>query len=163
MRHQIIFEDARRCNYGALRLASRRVSALYDRHLIAVGLTTGQYSILVEIGRLGIEERPTLSRLAEALVMDRSALTHTLKPLVRDGLVSVTKDRRVGADRRTRLIALTTKGRSRLEHGHRAWRQAQAEFEAGFGSQQATALRALLRLVLDAKLQSRSDPKVREG
>lgn len=151
MRDQIIFEEARRCNYGALRLASRRVSALYDRHLSAVHLTTGQYSILVEIGRLGTTSAPTLSALADALVMDRSALTHTLQPLVRDGLVTVNQDRRTGADRRVRRVALTATGRGRLRQGHAAWRAAQAQFEAGFGGEQATALRALLRLVIQAE------------
>jgi DNA-binding MarR family transcriptional regulator len=152
MRDQVIFEEARSCNYGALRLASRRVSALYDRYLAAVGLTTGQYSILVEIGRASSKSLPTLTQLADILVMHRSALTHTLQPLVRDGLVTVGRTRGAGADRRVRLVALTPKGRTRLQHGHGVWREAQARFEHAFGAEQATALRALLRLVLDAEL-----------
>ena len=90
------------CNCTALRKATRRVSQLYDSALEPCGLRTTQRAILNHIVRAGT---PPLGELAEALVMDRGALTHNLKPLERDGLVEISvdpDDRRVG---RLRLTA----------------------------------------------------------
>jgi DNA-binding MarR family transcriptional regulator len=48
--------------------------------------------------------------MADALVMDRTTLTRNLKPLVKDGLLAVEP----GADRRSRWVRLTPKGRKTL-------------------------------------------------
>lgn len=154
MREGVILAEALDCNFGALRMASRRVTALYDRHLAAAGVTSGQFSILVEIARLSRKSPPTLTELADALAMDRSGLTHTLRPLERDGLVQIGPDRGERGDRRVRLIRLTPAGRARLEKAHARWRAAQGQFESAFGARQAVALRALLRLVADAELEN---------
>jgi DNA-binding MarR family transcriptional regulator len=116
---------------------------MYDRHLAESGLTTGQYSILMEISRRG-KDAPTLSTLAAALIMDRTALTHTLKPLERDSLVELRID---PSDRRARLVHLTERGRRKLVSARAAWSAAQDRFNQSFGSDQAKALRALLRQV----------------
>ena len=49
--------------------------------------------------------------LAEALVIDRGALAHNLKPLERDGPIEIKVDSK---DRRNHLVALTSAGRARL-------------------------------------------------
>src|ERR1700758_603334 len=74
------------CNGTALRKATRRVSQLYDAVLSPCGLRSTQRSILIHIARTGT---PTMGDLAAALVLDRSALAHNLKPLERDGFVAV--------------------------------------------------------------------------
>src|SRR5579871_6541159 len=61
------------CSCTALRKASRRVSQLYDEALAPCGLRTTQRAILNHIRRAGT---PSIGALAEALVMDRGALTH---------------------------------------------------------------------------------------
>jgi len=139
--------DLLACNCASLRKAARRVSLLYDRHLARSGLTIGQYAILAEIARCPEGEPPTLSALAQALVMDRTALSHTLKPLERDGLVRLTSDQR---DRRARLVHLTALGRKRASTARASWVEAQARFSEVFGEDQAIALRALLRMVANA-------------
>jgi DNA-binding MarR family transcriptional regulator len=78
------------CNCTALRKATRRVSQLYDSALEPCGLRATQRAILSQIDRSGA---PPLAELAEALVMDRGALTHNLKPLERDGFVEIKVDR----------------------------------------------------------------------
>src|ERR1700754_488576 len=87
-----------RCHCTALRKASRRISQLYDAALAPSGLKTTQRAILAEIAR---SQPTTMGVLAEALVMDAGGLAHTLKPLVRDGLVKLSVD---PEDRRNRLI-----------------------------------------------------------
>ena len=139
--------DLLACNCASLRKAARRVSLLYDRCLAPSGLTIGQYAILAEIAGLPDDDPPTLTALALALVMDRTALGHTLKPLERDGLVRIGRDHR---DRRAKRVHLTAQGRKRAARARACWTEAQARFAAAFGDDQAIALRALLRLVADA-------------
>ena len=108
------------CNCTALRKATRRVSQLYDSALEPCGLRTTQRSILIHVARAGAP--PALGQLAEMLVMDRGALTHTLKPLERDGLLEIRID---PDDRRNRLVALTAAGRKKLEQSMPLWQGAQ--------------------------------------
>jgi DNA-binding MarR family transcriptional regulator len=129
------------CNGTALRKATRRVSQLYDAILAPCGLRSTQRSMLITIARL---KAPTMSDLAAALVLDRSALAHNLKPLERDGLVAIEPD---PADRRSRLVTLTRRGEARLAQSMILWRDAQARFEKAFGAEKAEALRNTLALV----------------
>jgi DNA-binding MarR family transcriptional regulator len=132
------------CNGTALRRATRRVSQLYDAVLAPSGLRSTQRSILIHIARAGT---PTVGDLAAALVLDRSALAHNLKPLERDGFVAVVTD---PADKRNRLVTLTTAGQAKLEETQDLWRQAQHRFEAAFGLEQAGALRQSLAVITSA-------------
>ena len=132
------------CNGTALRKATRRVSQLYDAVLAPCGLRSTQRSILVHIARAGT---PSMGELAAALVLDRSALAHNLRPLERDGFVAVVED---PADRRSRLVTLTPAGTAKLEASQRLWRLAQHRFEATFGIEQAHALRQSLAVIASA-------------
>src|SRR6201995_4782670 len=104
-----------RCNCTALRKASRRISQLYDAALAPSGLKTTQRAILAQIRR---SEPTTVGNLAEALVMDAGALAHTLKPLERDGLVSIDVD---PDDGRNRVTKLTPAGPARLAQSAKLW------------------------------------------
>jgi DNA-binding MarR family transcriptional regulator len=130
------------CNCTALRKATRRVSQLYDSALEPCGLRTTQRAILNHIARAGT---PAMGDLAEALVMDRGALTHNLKPLERDGLVKISVDPQ---DRRNRLIALTAQGRARLAESEVLWARAQRGFEASFGAAKSASLRKALEYLV---------------
>lgn len=136
------------CNCGTLRRATRNVSLMYDRHLAGSGLTSGQYSILREVRRRG-KTSPTLGDLAQAMVMDRTALTHTLKPLERDGLIELKLD---PDDGRARRVCITAKGTKIHEAAGASWRRAQQKFDRTIGQQEAAALRALLRIVATSDL-----------
>jgi DNA-binding MarR family transcriptional regulator len=126
------------CNGTALRKATRRVSQLYDAVLAPSGLRSTQRSILIHIARAGT---PTMGDLAAALVLDRSALAHNLKPLERDGFVAVVVD---PADKRSRLVKLTPRGEAKLEEATHLWQKAQRRFETAFGPERAIALRQTL-------------------
>lgn len=132
----------RRCHCTALRKASRRISQLYDAALAPSGLKTTQRAILAQIGR---SQPATVGELADALVMDAGGLAHTLKPLVRDGLVAIGVDPQ---DRRTRLIRLTSTGKARLKQSDVLWEAAQRSFEKGFGGSQSRALREVIELLI---------------
>lgn len=127
------------CNCQALRQASRHVTQFYDRRLAASGLRTTQFSILARLARRG---PLTVGALADELVIDRTTLGRTLRPLQRDGLLAIEAGR---DDRRSRELHITAAGRRRLEVAQVAWTEAQAAFEASFGHERTVAMRALMR------------------
>jgi DNA-binding MarR family transcriptional regulator len=138
-----------RCNATAIRKASRRVSQLYDDALEPSGLRATQFAVLTEIESRG-SVPPTMGELAEALVMDRSALGHTLRPLERDKLISLKKS---PDDSRRTHVTITARGRATWREASRLWRRAQAHFESLYGKRNAEVLRAtLLAIANDERL-----------
>ena len=130
------------CNCFAIRSAARHVSQYYDRYLAATGLRTTQFSILAKLKRLG---PLTINELARQMVMDRTTLGRNIKPLERDGLVSIEP---VQSDRRAKELRLTKTGEKQLEAGIEAWSRAQTGFESTFGPRHAAELRRVLRNVI---------------
>jgi DNA-binding MarR family transcriptional regulator len=135
--------EAPPCNNTALRRAARRLGNLYDDALESANLKSTQFGLMVEIARLGAANdglAPTLQELAARLAIQISALTHAMRPLVRDGLVVLKPD---ATDRRTKRGALTDAGMRRLEEAAAHWADANARVEAVLGPDAAAALRAL--------------------
>ena len=130
------------CNCFAIRSAARHVSQYYDRYLAATGLRTTQFSILAKLKRLG---PLTINELARQMVMDRTTLGRNIKPLERDGLVSIEPAQ---SDRRAKELHLTKTGEKRLEAAFEAWSRAQTGFESTFGPKHAAELRRVLRNVI---------------
>jgi DNA-binding MarR family transcriptional regulator len=126
------------CNNAALRRAARRLGQLYDDVLAESGLRATQFSLLNQIAR---SDGLSMGALAATMVMDRSALGHTLAPLTGAGLVELVADPR---DRRSKKVVLTEAGRARLEAARLLWREAQARFETAFGVEDAAGFRAVL-------------------
>jgi DNA-binding MarR family transcriptional regulator len=126
------------CNGAALRKATRRISQLYDAFLTPCGLSVSQRSVLVHIHRAG---SPTMTELAYAMVLDRSALARNIKPLERAGYVTQVPDE---LDGRSKRVKLTAEGKAALTQANRLWRKAQNRFEEVYGVQRAAALRAAL-------------------
>ena len=127
------------CNCSALRKATRHVTQFYDAMLRAARLNAAQYSLMKTLAR---QEGPTeLWRLAEMLVMERSALARNLKLLERQGLVMVAV---AATDLRRRQISLTADGHARLIVAKPAWEKAQMLFSGALGRDRSDALRELL-------------------
>jgi DNA-binding MarR family transcriptional regulator len=129
------------CHATSLRKATRRISQLYDAVLAPCGLRSTQRSILMQVAR---NQAPAVTELATILVIDRSALAQNLKPLEREGLISVDVD---PEDKRSRRIRLTQLGLDKLLESQALWEQAQQCFENSLGQQQACELRELLARV----------------
>lgn len=141
MTDDAIAMDQTQCNCLALRQAARHLSQIYDRHLAEAGLRGSQYSILSKLSRLGAMP---IGKLAESMVLERTALGRALQPLERDRLVKVG----AGPDGRTRSVSLTPAGEARFKAAKVHWRKAQKEFETKFGSDEAAGLRSSLRRVV---------------
>jgi DNA-binding MarR family transcriptional regulator len=120
---------------------------LYDDALAPTGLKATQLGLLAEIQRwvsANDKEAPTLQDLAGKLAIQISALTHALRPLVRDGLVMLQPDEQDG---RTKRAALTALGDARLGEALGHWSRVNQRVEAVLGEDSAATLRALADLV----------------
>ncbi|MGI2035756.1 MarR family winged helix-turn-helix transcriptional regulator [Rhizobium panacihumi] len=133
------------CSSSSVRRASRQLSQLYDTIMNGAGLRGTQFSLLTQI-LYGNE--PTQKVLAEAMVMDLSALGHTLKPLIRDGLVELVPDEK---DRRAKRVRLTSAGRSAQAELVEKWRDAQCRFDAVLGIEKSEELRRTLAFIASAE------------
>jgi DNA-binding MarR family transcriptional regulator len=129
------------CNCLALRQAARHATQLYDRHLATEGLKTTQYSILAKLARFGPQ---SINSLAAMMVMDRTTTTRAVRPLARDKLVAIAP----GEDERTRMVCITPAGEKRVKAAAARWREAQKEFDKGYGAAEAEKLRADLARVV---------------
>jgi DNA-binding MarR family transcriptional regulator len=118
----------------------------YDAAFRPIGLTSGQFSLLMALHR----DAPVgISAVAELLGMDRTTMTAYLKPLTRDGLITTAP----GDDQRQRRLALTPAGRRRLAVALPRWRRVQNQLRRRLRS--AVRLRVELR-ALGAAAQGRS-------
>ena len=68
--------------------AARALARRFDAAFRPLGLTSGQFSLLMSLNR---PEPPTMGAVAALLAMDRTTLTAALKPLERRGLVRSTR------------------------------------------------------------------------
>ncbi len=125
--------------------AARALARRFDEALRPVGLTNGQFSLLMALNR---PEPAAMGPVARLLAMDRTTLTAALKPLERLGLVAVGAD---PADRRSRLLSLTGKGKEALASAVPIWRAVHAEVEAGLPEPGPDALRGALTALCRSK------------
>jgi len=125
------------CTCGRLRRATRALTQLYDDLMIPSGLRVTQFSMLRTLEREGTS---TLSDLAQALLLDRTALSRNLDPLVERGLVKII----AGRDARTREVSLTRSGGQAIRAALPHWTRAQAQVSARVGAAKLQALVATL-------------------
>ena len=103
--------------------AARALARRFDEAFRPLGLTSGQFSLMMSLNR---PEPPTIGSVASLLAMDRTTLTAALKPLQRRGLVEVARDEK---DRRSRRLKLTPAGRGLLASAVPVWRRTHAELD----------------------------------
>ena len=106
-----------------LQRAARAVARRFDEVFRPLGITSGQFSLLMSLNR---PDPPTIGSLAERFAMDRTTLTANLKPLERRGLVTITVDR---SDRRSRRLSLTAAGRALLVAAVPIWKRTHAALD----------------------------------
>lgn len=119
--------------------AARALARRFDDALRPLGLTNGQFSLMMSLNR---PQPPAMTAVASLLGMDRTTLTAVLKALQRRGLVKVTAD---PADGRARLMTLTAKGRKLLVRAVPAWRNTHTTLEAFLRDGDSDRLRNNLR------------------
>ena len=125
------------CTVYRLRIAARRATRLYDRHLAPTGLGIAQFGLLQV---LQTRNGSTVTNLAIALDLDRTTLTRNLGPLARQGLI----DLGPGPDRRSRAVTITHAGKHKVREALPKWRAAQAAVRQTLGTAGVEQLHALL-------------------
>jgi DNA-binding MarR family transcriptional regulator len=108
--------------------AARALARRFDEALRPVGLTNGQFSMLMSLNR---PQPATMASVAKLLAMDRTTLTAALKTLERRELVRVERDPK---DRRSRRLSLTDQGRAALTAAVPIWEKTHAEVEKQLGN-----------------------------
>ena len=104
--------------------AARALGRRFDDAFRHLGLTNGQFSLMMSLNR---PEPPPMHAVASLLALDRTTLTAALKPLERRSLVKVTANPK---DKRSRLLSLTTEGKELLAQAVPIWMSTHAEVES---------------------------------
>jgi DNA-binding MarR family transcriptional regulator len=109
------------CYCGSIRQASRIVTQMYDQALKPSGVKITQFGILRLLSACpGL----TTGAMAQALAMDSTTLTRTLKIIQDSQWIDVAP----GEDRRERHWMLTKAGQECLQEATPLWKNAQKEF-----------------------------------
>jgi len=124
--------------------AARLLARRFDVALKPVGLTNGQFSLMMSLNRPDMPgvPRATIGSVAELLGMDRTTLTAAVKTLERRGLVDVLVEAK---DKRERRMVLTAEGRRVLAAATPIWTRTHAEVEGGLAGGNPERLRLDLR------------------
>jgi DNA-binding MarR family transcriptional regulator len=111
------------CLCLAAQKAARTLARRFDDAFRPLGLTSGQFSLLMSLNR---EAPPPIGAVASLLAMDRTTLTANLKPLAKRRLLEIAID---PEDKRGRLLKLTAAGRALLASAVPIWERTHVEAE----------------------------------
>src|SRR5688500_3307056 len=103
-------EMGQTCACHNLRRAARAVTQVFDGYFDEIGLKATQFTVLAVLAHAG-EVAPTVTGLAESLVLEQSSLSRNLAVLERLGHVKLAPG---PVDRRERIVTLTRAGRAML-------------------------------------------------
>jgi DNA-binding MarR family transcriptional regulator len=86
-----------------------------------------------------------MSRLATALLMDRTTLTRSIRPLERAGLLRVARS---PTDARTKIVVITRSGERMIESIYPVWQRVVKRIKSSVGAEMLAELRAQLDHVI---------------
>jgi DNA-binding MarR family transcriptional regulator len=121
--------------------AARTLARRFDDAFRPIGLTNGQFSLLMS---LNCPEPRAIGPVARLLGMDRTTVTAALKPLRERGLVEISAD---AGDRRSRLLELTAAGGKVLAAAVPIWRKTHEALEGELHGVEGDGLRAALQVL----------------
>jgi DNA-binding MarR family transcriptional regulator len=138
---EVVLHVAGTCLCLHTQRAARALARLFDEALRPVGLTHGQYSMLMALNR---PEPPSMGQLSAFLAMDRTTLTAAAKVLAARGLAQVEA---LPTDRRVRRVRITAEGVATLLAAVPIWRATHAALDAALPEGLPGRLRADLNAV----------------
>ena len=127
------------CLCLATQRAARRLARRFDRLFAPLGITNGQFSLMLALSG---QWRPRLGELAEFLAVDHATVTAAVRTLDRKGLVTLAADE---TDARVRRPALTEAGRAVLVQAVPLWKAEHGKLAAEMAPGAAIALAGQLR------------------
>ena len=130
------------CLCLAAQRAARKLARRFDRLFAPLGLTNGQFSMLVALSG---QWQPRLGELAEFLAMDATTMTAAAKTLEKRGLLQLIADQ---SDARARRPVLTEAGRVLIAQAAPLWCAEHGKLHAELAETQAsTDPKALAQLL----------------
>jgi DNA-binding MarR family transcriptional regulator len=135
----LLVRDACLCLH--VQRAARALARRFDDAFRPLGLTNGQFSLMMSLNR---RDPPSMTEVASLLAMDRTTLTAALKPLQRRALLDVATN---PSDRRARRLTLTPKGRRLLAKAVPIWKSHHLAVEGLLREVDPDHLRTTLRVL----------------
>ena len=132
------------CFAHSVRRADRVLSQIYNDHLSPLGLRITQFALMRALHYLG---ETTATRLEKALVMDQTTVSRGLKPLMRDGYITVMP----GDSRREKILVLTPEGEALYQQALEPWELAQQAVRVSLGDAGVDTLIASNREIVKLK------------
>jgi DNA-binding MarR family transcriptional regulator len=149
---------AAECPALRVRQASRVLAKLYDDELTSFGLHSSQLPILAAVALFG-DSGAAMSKLANAVLMDRTTLTRSIRPLERAGLLRVARS---PEDARTKVVVITRAGDRMIESIFPVWERVLKQIKSSLGAEMLTELHARLDQVIAlSAVAERSRPTAR--
>ncbi len=124
-----------RCLCLQVQRAARALARRFDLALKPVGMTNGQFSLMMALNR---PDPPRLTDLAPFLAMDRTTVTAAVRVLEKRGWVQSVAD---PEDGRIRRLALTKAGQGALKRALPVWQRTHDEVDAGLSGGDVAGLR----------------------
>ncbi len=137
---QLARKMAQECPALRVRQASRVLAKLYDDAFAPFGLQMSQLPILTAAALFG-EAGASIGKLAQVLVMDRTTLTRSIRPLERAGLLRVARS---PADARAKIVLVTRAGERMIESIFPAWERVFKRIRKSLGAERLAELHGLL-------------------
>jgi DNA-binding MarR family transcriptional regulator len=114
------------CTCSELRRAARAVTLLYDNAFKSSRLLSTQLGVLHVIYK---SDSIRITHLAKELGMDRTTLTRNLSVLEKKDFIKISS----GKDNRTRIVTITSKGRSTIAKAIPLWNDVQRKVKQQMG------------------------------
>ncbi len=127
---------ASQCTCARIRRVTRTVTRIYDDALKETGIHSSQLTLLTVAALYG-DEGTGLGDLANALGVDRTTLSRSLRPLEKEGYLRVARS---PLDQRRWLVILTRAGERAIENAFPSWERAQRSVKAKVGSRELETL-----------------------
>lgn len=106
------------CACIMLRRAASAVTEMYDESLRKFGISLNQYSIMINLSRIGVA---TTTELADRIGLERSTLVRNLKAIIAQGYIENISDEK----KRDNRLQVTEAGRELLRQAAPKWQAAQ--------------------------------------
>jgi DNA-binding MarR family transcriptional regulator len=115
------------CGSFNLRRAARLSCQRYDEQLADAGVRSTQLALLI---MLAVNGPQPMAKLAYELAVDPSTLSRNLRPLERNGYLTITR-----GDNRAKLASLTRAGEDAIRRAVPRWKRAHDAFLAQVGAE----------------------------
>jgi DNA-binding MarR family transcriptional regulator len=135
------------------------MNLLMDRLIAPFGLLSSQLPILAATAMFR-DSGATMSRLAQVLLMDRTTLTRSIRPLERARLLRVARS---PDDARTKIVVVTRAGERMIVAIFPVWEHVLTQIKKSAGAEMLTELHARLDQVIALSAIAEHDLPSTEG